>query len=113
MRRLRVELQAEAQADLAEIFGIVLRASQNHDVAEGFVRRIRDRCSRVGDAPHGGRPRDDLEPGLRTVPFERTAVIAYQVEADRVLITNVFYGGRDFEALYRGEGPDTPAGQPS
>ncbi len=104
MRRLRVELQPEALADLADIFRTVLRVSQNLSTAKSFVRRIMDRCERIGDAPRGGRPRDDLEPGLRTVPFERSAVITYRVEKDRVLITNVFYGGRDFEALYRGHG---------
>lgn len=51
--------------------------------------------------PHGGRPRDDMAPGLRTVPFERVAVVAYLVEDDLVRFTDVFYGGRDFEALTR------------
>jgi toxin ParE1/3/4 len=41
-----------------------------------------------------------LEPGLRTIPFERRAVIAYRV-TNAVEITNIFYGGRDYEALYR------------
>ncbi len=36
------------------------------------------------------------------MPFEHSAVIAYQVEDDRVRITNIFYGGKDYEALYRG-----------
>ena len=58
------------------------------------------RALRIGDAPHGGRSRDDLAPGLRTVPFEASAVIAYRVGA-AVEIANVFYGGRDYEALYR------------
>ena len=58
------------------------------------------RARRIGDAPLGGRPRDDLAAGLRTIPFERTAVIAYRV-LERVEITNVFYGRRDYEALYR------------
>jgi toxin ParE1/3/4 len=49
----------------------------------------------------GGRPRDDLSPGLRTTPFERSVVIAYVVEGGAVQITNIFYGGRDYEALYR------------
>ena len=97
-----MEFQPEANADLADIFRIVLRGSQSNDVAEGFVSRIIQRCERIGNAPHGGRPRDDLEPGLRTVAFERSVVIAYRVEADRVRIANVFYGGRDFESLYRG-----------
>jgi toxin ParE1/3/4 len=39
------------------------------------------------------------------VPFERVAVIAYRVEPNRVRITNVFYGGRDFEALFGGHEP--------
>lgn len=95
MRRLRVELQPEALRDLADIFRVVLHVSQSVPTARGFVKRI-------GDAPHGGRPRDDLEPGLRTVPFESSAVIAYRVEAGRVRVANVFDGGQDFEALYRG-----------
>ena len=43
--------------------------------------------------------------GLRTVPFERSAVIAYRVENDTVEITNIFYGGQDYEALYKGLEP--------
>lgn len=38
---------------------------------------------------------------LRTVPFERSAVIAYVIDQDMVRIVNIFYGGRDFEALLR------------
>jgi toxin ParE1/3/4 len=49
----------------------------------------------------GGVARDDLQPGLRTIPFEHSAVIAYVVGDDQVSVTNVFYGGRDYEALYR------------
>jgi toxin ParE1/3/4 len=66
------------------------------------VRRIREHCQRIGIVPLGGIARDDLQPGLRTVPFEHSAVIAYVVESEQVVVTNVFYGGRDYEALYRG-----------
>ena len=90
-------------ADLADIYAYVSKASHSADIAEGFVRRIRTRCARIGDAPLGGRSRDDLHTGLRIVPFEHAAVIAYLVEPDRVRITNIFYGGRDYEALYRGK----------
>jgi toxin ParE1/3/4 len=100
VRRLRLFFRPEALDDLSEIFRFVLRLSRSPATAAGFVRRIRARCDRIADAPLGGRPRDDLQPGLRTVPFERSAVIAYVVREDRVVITNVFYGGRDYEALY-------------
>ncbi len=107
MRRVKVGYRPEAIADLQEVYRRVAVRSQSHTVARGFVGRIMARCRRIGDAPNGGRPRDDLEPGLRTVPFERSAVIAYINEGNRVRITNVFYGGRNYEALYRpGEDDD-------
>ena len=102
VRRLPVTFRPAARDDLSAIFRMVLQASRSTVVARGFVQRIKDRCDGIGDAPLGGRPRDDLEPGLRTVPFERSAVIAYRIESERVRIIAVFYGGRDYEALYRG-----------
>jgi toxin ParE1/3/4 len=105
MRRVEVTYRPEAIADLQEIYRIIVEASRSDAVASGFVRRIMARCGKIGDVPNGGRPRDDLESGLRTVPFERTAVIAYRVTGT-VEVTNVFYGGRDYEALYKISEPD-------
>jgi toxin ParE1/3/4 len=102
MLRLKVVLREEAIADLTDIYNHIARASGSHVTAIGFVRRIKVRCLRIGTVPMGGIARDDLQLGLRTVAFEHSAVIAYVVEDDRVAITNVFYGGRDYEALYRG-----------
>ena len=102
MRRLRVRYRPEAYADLENIFRFVVRISSNQITAEHFVKRIKARCDRIGNVPYGGRPRDDLEPGLRTVPFESSAVVAYKVEDNCVRITNIFYGGRDYEAFYLG-----------
>jgi toxin ParE1/3/4 len=104
MRRLPVFLNEEAIRDLDEIYRYITDASGSPLTAIQFVRRIRRRCRRIGNVPFGGRGRDDLKPGLRTVPFEHSAVIAYKIEEGAVRITNVFYGGRDYEALYRGGG---------
>lgn len=101
VRRFPVEFRPEAVRDLADIFDRVLQASQNPVIAEGYVRRIRARCDRIGNVPYSGRPRDDLLRGLRIVPFEKRAVVAYTIVDDVVWITNIFYGGRDYEALYR------------
>ncbi len=108
MRQLKVVLREEAIADLADIYNHIARVSGSPVTAIGFVRRIKARCQRIGNVPMGGIARDDLQPGLRTVPFEHSAVIAYVVEDDQVSITNVFYGGRDYEALYRGIEPAQP-----
>lgn len=106
MERLEVRYRPEAIRDIEEIYLHIYRLSRNPETVHQLVRRLLERCGRIGNAPRGGRPREDLQPGLRIVPFEGKAVIAYRLEADAVQITNVFYGGRDFEALYRGQAPD-------
>jgi toxin ParE1/3/4 len=68
MERLKVKFRPEARRDLLAIFSYVLELSRSPSTSRGFVHRIRARCERIGDVPHGGRPRDDLEPGLRTPP---------------------------------------------
>ncbi|MBY3196108.1 type II toxin-antitoxin system RelE/ParE family toxin [Rhizobium leguminosarum] len=108
MRRAKVIYRPEALSDLRQIYIDIADMSRSHVIANGFVKRIMTRCRKIGDAPNGGRPRDDLMPGLRTVPFEHSAVIAYHV-TDAVEIVNVFYGGRDYEALFRaGDDEDEP-----
>lgn len=101
MRRLKVTYRPEARRELQQIYDYIAEASGSHAVAERFVERILTRCRKIGDVPYGGRPRDDLQTGLRTVPFEKSAVIAYRI-GETVDITNIFYGGRDYEALYKG-----------
>jgi toxin ParE1/3/4 len=79
MRRYAVLLRPEAREDLQSIFDGVLKVSQNRNVARNFVSRILQRCRRIGNVPHGGQPRDDLMAGMRTVPFEDSAVITYSL----------------------------------
>ena len=105
MQRAEVIFRPAAIADLQDIYRYIAGSSQSHEVARRFVDRIMQRCRKIGDAPAGGRPRDDLVPGLRTVPFERSAVVAYRFD-EKVEITNIFYGGRDYEALYRRGEPE-------
>lgn len=99
MRRLEVVWRQDALLGLEDRF--VFKTSRSHATSVKFVRRIMERAESILDAPLGGRLRDDLSPGLRTVPFEKVAVIAYRV-GEKVEIVGVFYDGRDYEALYRG-----------
>jgi toxin ParE1/3/4 len=100
MRR-DVHLDVSARNDLVEIWEYMSENSVSDTIADRFVERIKARCEKIGDVPHIGTARDDILPGLRMVPFERSAVILYMLETDRVRITNIFYGGRDYEALMR------------
>jgi toxin ParE1/3/4 len=95
---------ASGLVDLKSIYLYVLDKSSNAAVASSFTNnRIVDRAERIGDAPNGGAPRPDLGQGVRLVPFERSTVIIYRVASATVEIVNVFYGGRDYEALLRGQ----------
>jgi toxin ParE1/3/4 len=106
MPRFELRYRPAALADLEDIFRAVLRVSASSVVTRRYVERIRDRWRRITLLPQGGRARDDLAPGLHSVPFERRAVIVYRVLGQTVEITNVFHGGRDYAALYRRGKPD-------
>lgn len=108
MRRLEVRFRPEARRDLRRIAGYLHENGASVAAVRRFLARIEARSRKIGEVPLGGRPREDLLPGLRSVPFERSAVILYEVNEDHVRILNIFYGGRDYEALYHE--PDPPAG---
>lgn len=99
MRRYSVAFRETAKADLRSIFNYVLDQSKSRQTALAYIKRIRDKCGKIGDAPLGGVARSDLGAGLRMVVFERSIVILYFVEGERVRITNIFSGSRDYETL--------------
>ena len=68
--------------------------------ALAFATRLLARCHRIGDVPFGGRPRDDLQPGIRSVPFEGAATIFYRLIEHEVLIVAVLSRGRDQAAYF-------------
>jgi len=103
MKSLPVYLPENAIAALTEIGGFIAETSGSVEAAMAFVDRIERRCHRIGDVPRGGIARPDLGDGIRMVPFERSAVILYRLTDDAVEIVNVFYGGRDYQAIIGGE----------
>ncbi len=95
-----VKVRPEAEQDLQDIYDFI--AQDNPSAALALVRRLRAFCLSLETMPHRGSPRDELRPGLRILAFERRAVVAYHVLERVVEITNIFYGGRNYEALLRG-----------
>ncbi len=100
MKRFPVEYRPDALEDIEAIFLYVLEASSNFTTASNFTDRIFKRCESVGNTPRGGVARPDLGEGIRIVPFEKTAVILYRLNGEVVEVVNVFYGGRDYEAIF-------------
>ena len=92
--------------DLADIFEYVRVNSCDAVTARRYTDRIFEKCERIGDAPHSYPERNDLSYGMRLVPFEDSAVILYVIEAETVWITNIFAGGRDYDAFFQHERED-------
>lgn len=84
------------------MFDWIASESGHPPTAEKFIGRIYDACETLGEFPLKGRARDDLKQGVWTLPFERIAVITYRVLPDEVEVLNIFYGGRDWEAIVSG-----------
>ena len=53
--------------------------------------------------------RDDVRPGLRITNYRKRAVIAFEVQAERVAIIGIFYGGQNYAAILQDDDEDDPA----
>ena len=100
MRRLPVLYREQASADLDGIFDYLVELGASGSTAQAFVGRIQARCEKIGNVPEGYPLRPDFGPGIRFAPFERTAVILYYPSDDAVEIVRIFYGGRDYAAMF-------------
>lgn len=98
MRERQVILAPEARVDLFGIYDHIAGAA-SPGVALGYVERIERFCERLSVGSERGHRRDDVRPGLRIVGFERRVTVAFAVEAERVVVLRLFYGGRDWERL--------------
>ena len=88
---------AFAQQALDDLFSIYLYVAEaaGLEVADAYDRRLRAACTRLAGFPNRGTPRDDLGPGVRTIAFERRAVIVYLPEGESARILRVQHRGRE------------------
>lgn len=91
----------DAIKDLEEIYSYIADKSGYPERAWKFVEKLRQKCHELETAPLRGQQRSDLIENLRIIPLEKKAVAAFLIdeETQAVLILNIFYGGRDYEAL--------------
>lgn len=92
----RVEFTPEAEADLVALCDYIAAASYP-ETAIGYLTRLEDFCMGLAHASERGSLRNDVRKGLRVIGFERRINIAFVVEAERVVILRLFYGGRNWQ----------------
>ena len=86
-----------AEVDLLEIWLFI--AEDNDGAADRFLDLIEQKCQHLADFPESGRSREDLAPGLRSVPVERH-VIFYRPSSAGIEVVRVLSAYRDAPAQF-------------
>jgi len=92
----------DAIKDLEEIYLYIAEQSGFPERAWNYMERLKFKCQELETFPLRGQLRNELMNGLRIYPLDDKAVAAFLVdETDlTVQVLNIFYGGRDYEALF-------------
>ena len=70
--------------------------------ADAFIDDVDAKFHLLAEQPMIGRGREELAPGVRSLPFGRY-VIFYEVIPDGIAIVRVLHGARDLGLLFEGE----------
>ena len=98
----RLVLSRRAKAQINSLYEYIAREA-SLEIADRYVDALIERIAGLTQFPHRGTSRDDLRPGLRTVPFRRRITIAYAVKPREVRIIAIAQAGQDMKELV-GEG---------
>jgi toxin ParE1/3/4 len=98
----RVVLSPRAEQHAAEIHAYILENS-GEQRADTVVGRLLGACHDLELFPLRGNQRNDIRPGLRVMGFKRYATIAFEVEAERVVIHGILWRGQDVDRLFEDE----------
>lgn len=95
---------ADARADLSDIWDYYAGVASRR-TADNIIRAIGDMARLIEDQPYGGRARNEIRPGLRSLAAA-PHVIFYRIpEGEAAQIVRVLDGRRDIEAIF-----DEPTG---
>ena len=101
MKTYKVFVLPDAIKDLESIYEYIAEQSGFPERAWAYIEKLRIKCQDLETAPQRGQPRSDLMENLRIYPLDKKTVAAFVVDNDKqiVNISNIFYGGRDYEAI--------------
>ena len=101
MKKYDVYLMLDAIKDLENIYGYISDKRGFPERAWAYIEKLLQKCHELETAPLQGQQRDDLMENLRITPIDKKAVVAFIVDEGKqaVIILNIFYGGRDYEAI--------------
>lgn len=94
----RVERTPQADSDLLEIWFQI--RSDGESRANDVLRKIEKACTNLGQFPESGRLRDELLPGVRSLPVAKSFLIFYRIRPKSIEITRVLHGSRDLKTVF-------------
>lgn len=92
-----VFIRPRAQVDIIEIWEYI--AEDSEPAADRWVDELNDKLALWSTQPRMGRPRDELEPGLRSLPFGQYVVFFEALPAG-IEVIRVLHGSRDIEKFF-------------
>ena len=95
---MRVILAPSARDELAEIWSYI--AVDSFNAADLAIERIVEGIERVALFPHGGRPREDFAPGLRSYFVVPRHTVYYRIVDDRIEVVPIIHHARDLSKVF-------------
>ncbi|MGJ4949313.1 type II toxin-antitoxin system RelE/ParE family toxin [Bradyrhizobium sp. HKCCYLS20291] len=93
----------DAVGDLERLWDY-LAAAAGPATADRVLRDVQSVVLTLAEFPHAGRSRDELRPGLRSIPVG-AQVVFYRVVNDRPQIVRIIDGRQDIAAVFTDEKP--------
>lgn len=105
MRQYWLRESADFQADIERIGAHLDFTTGEFNLTDSVLMAFRQAVDRLAQLPNRFQVRDDLGEGVRLQVVRQKGVILYKVDDDagEVLILRAFYGGEDYETMFRGD----------
>jgi toxin ParE1/3/4 len=97
----QVRLNAQAKQDLRDVWRGLAEFS-GLEPADNRLKTINQKFQQIVQFPHSGSSREDLLPGLRSLPVE-DFLIFYRIGHPLIEIVRVVHGRRDIDAIFSEE----------
>jgi toxin ParE1/3/4 len=90
----RIAIRPQAELDILEIWEFI--AADNVDAADHWVDELGEKLELWAAQPMIGRMRDELAPGIRSLPFGRYLIFCMPM-ADGIDVVRVLHASRDID----------------
>ena len=97
MNKFKLVISTRAVEDLVDIWSYI--ALDNYTAADTFVEELYESCNTLAAIPEMGRARDELLPGLRSLPH-RGYIIFYRIGHQKLEIVRVLNGCMDVDSMF-------------